>query len=147
MSSLPLSVMTHWPATAELDHSAEAWHEGNKSSPLVPRWTNPIWTTHTLNTGIPPFHSLLFSFLRLLIQSDRLGRFARILCFPGQRSGKAGGKSLTSSNSLRQTTGLKGGAKSKEKNPPRESLKQAARRKDLRSSSNNDDRLYCWQAW
>lgn len=51
--------------------------------------------TDSLNMGIPLFNSLL---LCLLIQSDRLCRFARILCFPGKRPGKAG-KSLTSSNS------------------------------------------------
>lgn len=48
---------------------------------------------------IPLCNSLLFC----LIQSDQLGRFAKILCCPGSHFGKAEGKSLTSSNSTSQT--------------------------------------------
>lgn len=137
MSSLPPLMMTYWPATAELDPTSEALHGKNKSLFLVPRWTNPIWTTHPLRMGIPPFNSLL---LHLLIQSDRLGRFTQILCFLGWRSGKSKRKSLTSSNSPGHLV-FKNGAESSGTIHPVSPWKKATGQADWRCNSYNDNGL------
>lgn len=107
---------------------SEALQERNKSLLLVPSWTNPIWNTHLKHgnrlLSIPSCPVCSFS---LIDSVDFLK-----LCFPGQRSGKAGGKSLNSSNSPSQTNIYvdKG-----EQNPTEKSLKQATIRVHFRSSS------------
>ena len=88
MSSLPLSVMTYWPATAELDHTSEALHERNKSLLLVPRWTNPIWTTHTHYThrnSLLLIHSCSVCSFSLIDSVDLLGSRAFLASILGKR--------------------------------------------------------------
>lgn len=100
------SLLPWWPTglqPQELDHTSEASHGRNKTpfascykSYLDHTHTHTLWTWESLFFLI---HSCsVFSFS--LIDSVR---FALILCFPGWRPGKTGGKSSTSSNSLRQT--------------------------------------------